>query len=713
MNDNKVKIFEYLDILVKMCRSKGNGASLRVEEEDIYKKINEYDSEIEELNTYIQNDCYDASAEMADRNIEIITKKIIKQLRLKNKLKNRELDDLKARENDYNSQIQILKKNKKSNDEYRKSLEKRADNCTDYEVKNKYEESINAVSVKLEKVSKELESKNLEYTILQTTIEEYANEIRKTEQNIATKEALLEETQNNLKNKESYLDQTKIEKYQIKIDELEIKKKKLNNRLKEIKENTQYLLTKIKEDINENRDVLAYKDDVINLIKQAHQIPYMNVEANKNLEEELLKATQERDSFALEIDQKNYSLLETFNPNKIRIDHLKEKIENWTQEKEELRGMIYNIDNDKLYNYQVKYDQLSDILDTMKKELSEFETAYENDDEINLSTKANLKLSIEEKKQEIFETEHIMSLFRKEESVDIDSADKLYKVEFRNLEIKIAEAEAEIENIKSHLLARKSGLIDISTQNRDKEKLKELAVKVIDIKHRRQFAERPLAIAKKLEELLGTDLVTDIDDIVVEEPKPELSEVKVIVSDSSVRLNDMDEMEEQELPTVESITAAHQTKKEYALTDFELIIPPVRGIKVVSQEEIANPTEETVEKEETPIVIPEAKETASIVEPEEPEIEHPEEDKDDDVISFAEPEDNQPVELDDVIEITSNVQETQNTFVEDDDEDDTILAIEEIFKETSSQKDDKHDNINLSGISDELDQYITDFDLPN
>ena len=39
MNDNKVKIFEYLDILVKMCRSKGNGASLRVEEEDIYKTI--------------------------------------------------------------------------------------------------------------------------------------------------------------------------------------------------------------------------------------------------------------------------------------------------------------------------------------------------------------------------------------------------------------------------------------------------------------------------------------------------------------------------------------------------------------------------------------------------------------------------------------------------------------------------------------------------
>ena len=61
----------------------------------------------------------------------------------------------------------------------------------------------------------------------------------------------------------------------------------------------------------------------------------------------------------------------------------------------------------------------------MKKELAEFELAYENDDEVNLSTRANLKLSIEEKKNEIFETEHIMSLFRKEESAEIDTADKL------------------------------------------------------------------------------------------------------------------------------------------------------------------------------------------------------------------------------------------------------------------------------------------------
>ena len=49
MNDNKVKIFEYLDTLVKMSRSKGNGASLIIEEEEIAETIKEHDLEIEEI----------------------------------------------------------------------------------------------------------------------------------------------------------------------------------------------------------------------------------------------------------------------------------------------------------------------------------------------------------------------------------------------------------------------------------------------------------------------------------------------------------------------------------------------------------------------------------------------------------------------------------------------------------------------------------------
>ena len=163
MNDSKVKIFEYLDTLVKMSRSKGNGASLIIEEEEIAETIKEYDLEIEEINNSISLECYDASAEMADRNIEIITKKLIQQLKSKVKDLQKELDDLKKREEDYNSQISILRKNKQSHEEYIESLKVRSENADNEEVENKYQVSIDTTAEKITKVSQELENKNLEY----------------------------------------------------------------------------------------------------------------------------------------------------------------------------------------------------------------------------------------------------------------------------------------------------------------------------------------------------------------------------------------------------------------------------------------------------------------------------------------------------------------------------------------------------------------------
>ena len=38
MNE-KIKVFEDLDVLVKMCRSKSDGASLKIEEDEIKNKI--------------------------------------------------------------------------------------------------------------------------------------------------------------------------------------------------------------------------------------------------------------------------------------------------------------------------------------------------------------------------------------------------------------------------------------------------------------------------------------------------------------------------------------------------------------------------------------------------------------------------------------------------------------------------------------------------
>ena len=47
--DDKLKVFWNLDVLVKMCRSKSDGPSLRIEEEEIVEKIEACNLEIEEI----------------------------------------------------------------------------------------------------------------------------------------------------------------------------------------------------------------------------------------------------------------------------------------------------------------------------------------------------------------------------------------------------------------------------------------------------------------------------------------------------------------------------------------------------------------------------------------------------------------------------------------------------------------------------------------
>ena len=79
MNDNE-KILEDISILTQMCHSKNDGPTLKIEENEIKNKISEYDEEIKDIKTIEADDSYDTSAEMADRNIEIITKKVIQSI---------------------------------------------------------------------------------------------------------------------------------------------------------------------------------------------------------------------------------------------------------------------------------------------------------------------------------------------------------------------------------------------------------------------------------------------------------------------------------------------------------------------------------------------------------------------------------------------------------------------------------------------------------
>lgn len=564
--DDKLKVFWNLDVLVKMCRSKSDGPSLRIEENEIQEKIEAYSQEIEEIKTISEEDIYDTSAEMADRNIEIITKKQLQTLKNNLKEKNKELNKLKEDEENLYKQTSLLRDNKASQEKYITSMQERISESIENDIIDRYNALIAETSEKIAKLNDNLLNQNTSYNEVQKEIIKVSDTIKKIEQEIDKKKNLLTETKNNLENKENYIDKTKKEKNNKRIVDLENKIYKLNNRLEKLREDPKYLESKIKDIINNKEDISKAKLYLTRLIEKVIKIPYINVSVDNTLEEELLRATQARDTFANEIDQKSYNILEANTPEKVRIEFLNKRITKWQLELEDLKKKINLIDKDQQFNYEKKNIIIADMIKTMKNDLKEFERAYAEAPDINIGAKASLKAALDEKKEDLVEAEKIATAFKKDEAEDIANATRTLKYECDQINKNIYNAEIEITSIKNRLTSKKSGLIDITSRNKDKDVLKELAQIVIDIKHRRSFPETPLEIIKRLEEELHIKIMNDIDREKIE-------------NTSSVEPKNYDEylhIEEEELIT--SISEESESLKNEK-----------RGIKVVEEVEINKP----------------------------------------------------------------------------------------------------------------------------
>ena len=566
--DDKLKVLWNLDVLVKMCRSKSDGPSLRVEEIEILDKLEGYKNEIKEIKSITEEDSYDTSAEMADRNIEIITKKQLQTLNAELKDKNKELNRLKNEEKKAYESTNLLRETKDSYEKFVLSMQERVNSVTDSATIERYNNLIRETNEKITATEETLKQESQDYEDIQSKIIDITNKITNLEDTIDKKKKLLAETQANLENKESYIDKEKQEKNAKRISDLEEKVNKINTRLEEIRKDPKYIENKIKDIINSDTDPNDAKNYLVDLINIVVRQPYINVPDDNKLEEELLKATQARDAFANEVDKKSYNVLEANTPEKIRINFLEKRIEKWQEEHDNLEAKVKVIDEDGQFNYKGKDQEINEMISVMKNDLNEFQKAFDETPESNVSLKASLKVSLDEKRNDIVEAEKIASAFRIDEAEDIAEASKTIKIECEKLNENILNAQKEIEKIKNRLLAKKSGLIDISTRNHDKEVLKELAQTVIDLKHRRQFPETPIEVVRRLEEQLQISLSDSIDMDYINETK------EIVEKDYSKFL-------ETSYPT---ITQIQEEPKEIK-----------RGIKVVTEDAIPTSTAESLE----------------------------------------------------------------------------------------------------------------------
>ena len=699
--DDKLKVFWNLDVLVKMSRSKSDGPSLRVEEEEIETKLKSYNQEIDDINSISEEEIYDTSAEMADRNIEIITKKQLQSLKNELKEKNKELANLKDEEKLLYDQTTLLRNNKDSQEKYLLSMQERISTTTDTEIVNHYNMLITETTENINKLNDELNSQSGNYDEIQQQIIDYTEAIKVLEEKIDKKKKILAETQASLENRDNYIDKVKKEKNNKRIAELESKKKALNIRLEEIKKDPKYLESKIKEIINNKEDLSKTRPYLINLLNQVIRIPYINVPINNALEEELLRATQARDSFANEIDQKTYNILEANTPEKVRTEFLNERITKWQEDLNQLNNKILLVDKDSEFNYNAKDKIIAEMIATMKKDYSEFQRAYDETPDTSIGAKARLKASLDEKKEDIKEAEKIATSFKNDEAEDIENATRIIKYECENLRDKIKEAEEEINRLKNRLTSKKSGLIDIASKNKDKDVLKELAQIVIDIKHRRQFPEAPIDIINRLEEYLGLDLIKDID-------------IELINNTSKIIPRDYDQYIKEDYQLIDSLD---ETPID------EISAPPKRGIKVIDEAQITIPSNilDDVDNEDSEISQPDEQITSNIEENTSNESNLNEE-------SVLEPEkieeEQIPVENPLPTEIANNeelpseeekeeeVTQESNKEENNEPQDNNPLSIDTIFNPEKKYEELQNNNkqVTTEDLTHELDQYINSLD---
>ena len=596
MGDNS-KVLDDISILAQMCRSTSDGPTLKIEETEIKNKLVEYDEEIEEIKAMDADDSYDTSAEMADRNIEIITKKVIQTINNDLKTKNAEMDALKEREAEYSNSLHALKRTRTSYEKYIASLKDRLTSATDDAVIERYNNIISSTESKMIKQDERIKEMEEKHSEVQTAMDQLHSEITSLEGRLETKKTLLAEAQNNLQNKDLYIDKAKKEKTTKRIEEIEAKKNELSKRLEEISKDPKYLEMRIKEVITDGSDNFSARGYIVDLLTLASKVPYADQYVDKRLEEELLEATQQRDTFAGEIDSKTYDMMESISPEQIRVEFLNNRISFWQSEIKKLEEKVSRIDKDEAFHYAEKNSTLDELITKLKEETQDFKTRYEKEPDSNLSNKAILKITYEEKKADLAAAEEISSKFRKNEAEDVEEAGRIVKQDIADLNKKVAEAEEEIYQIKERLDNRKSGNKDLSAKNRDREKLEKLAQVVIDIKHRRQFADRAFDIAKRLEFNLGMKLV---DAVYNEEDQDRLSKEVIVpveepIVEEPIAMETGEQTIEEDVANEEATTeTTEETPVEVAVAEPAQELSVEDAINEIPSEE--NPSTETSPK---------------------------------------------------------------------------------------------------------------------
>ena len=521
----KSDVFNKIDTLVAMARSKNVAEDLVLELDTLEKKIQASKVKLLDLNESMTEDKYfDASSEIVDRNIEIGLTKKIKKLKLKVKELASKLEEQNAKSNLLTVDRDNTAKQVADLEESISATRNRITENGEATMLEHYNQKITSLEASKGQLEESLKAMTVQVDNLQLEIGKLTEELNKNQAQIEANEQQLTEVRQSLEEGTAYLDialKTRDEERKAELaDEID----KATKRIKAIDEDP-VMLGKDAKELLLADDVTGALTKIRILAGVVKKIPFMDLPNDENLQTiltgELARAEAARDEFATIISNKDYTMKES-NIENNRISYLNKRIAKDDEQINYLKERIADVDSDRVFEIDKEIENAILEINQMNADFQRIQNLVNA--ETGITRKASLKTMAESKNDDLKRANGILSSYRNEQAKDIIMAGNIQSTEITRLANQIEAAKTEIKEIESRKLLSSTKSHDIISEEADKSDLAVKAQLVMDIKHRQTYLASPDEVLKMIESNLGTVINPTANQEVqaVVEPEPNI-----------------------------------------------------------------------------------------------------------------------------------------------------------------------------------------------
>ncbi len=498
-------ISKKIDLLVDMAGTSNNIDTLKLELSSIETEIARKKDELDLLNNGNNDKYFKASEKQVDENIKVsLELKIRRQKKVITDLQ-KEIDAKVLEEEKLNSELTSIKEDITASNSYIATLSDRLDSLSDEEIKKNYENIITEETQKMTDLNtkkEELEKTLVELIKKLAELNTIKDDFNKRLNNDINN---LEETKINLINPNAYIDIDLKNLDEARIKDLKEEIKSLEKRKIEIITAPEIIASDAKKLIIDDDITSALNKikELVTIVKRKPFMEYKNgIDLESALNDELENITEERDHFALAIDEKDYNGQSNIALEE-RIKYLEDEKEKLEDEKESINKKIIALDRNDFKDLKDKLLFNEELLKQTRESLENYDRILnESSDDRSPKRRAILSSAYKRKEKEEELIKNIIKRFKKNQRELIAKIDYMNK-EIGKIEVKINEIEDEIKEIKN-IIAETVLTKDVLEVESDKQKLKELDNSVKAVKHRKKFKQTPDEIFDEIEIYLGS-----------------------------------------------------------------------------------------------------------------------------------------------------------------------------------------------------------------